>query len=175
MDGLGYLIGIALSALVALGTALVVRRHRQRLQAMERRLAWSEQSRFDAELHAEAMGAQMADLQLLLRQRRPAAPLQPHGDAPAAGPHADADADAGAGAGDQAERDLTLGQALARMPHGPHGPHGPHRPPGADDLAWIDTEPMVGSYVVPAYAPTRPADLEPGLPPRATPQTGQPA
>lgn len=164
MDDPGYLIGIALSALVALGIVLVVRRHRQRLLEMEQRLAWSEQSRFDAELHAEAMGAQMADMKLLLRQRRAVAPAQPRGDAPAVGPHADA--------GDQAERDLTLGQALARMPHGPYGLYGPA---GADDPGWIDTEPMVGSYVVPAYAPTMPADLEPELPPLATPDAGQPA
>ncbi|MDE2613411.1 MAG: hypothetical protein KGL78_08215 [Burkholderiales bacterium] len=159
MDAIPYLLAIALVVLVALAVVVVRREHRGRLQEIEERLARSEESRFEAEQHAEAMGARMAELHHTLRRRGAAPAVEvPAVDAPAAPPPA-----GGSGNGDQAERHAALDQALDRMPHAPRGP---------TDRAWVDTEPMVSPFVVPAYAPTMPADLEVELS-RAAPGNGQ--
>jgi len=140
MDAFLYPFGIAFVALVVAAVVVVRREHRSRLREIEERLARAEESRFEAEQHAEAMGARMAELHHTLRRRG----ASPAGDAAskAAPP---------AGSGDLVERHATLDQALDRMPQAPRSP---------DNPTWVDTEPMVSPFVVPAYAPTMPADLE---------------
>lgn len=160
MDGILVPVGLALLGIVAVAVLVAAWEHRKRMIEMRRRLAWSEQSRFEAEQHAEAMEARVAEMHEALRTRRAAEQAAPTTEDGAV-------ADAAHPVGDQAERHATLGQALVRMPHGPRS---------VDDPAWVDTEPMVGSHVVQEFAPTMPADLELELtPPPAAAPPRQPA
>lgn len=139
MDGSLLPIGIALAGLaVVVSAAALAWGQRQRALETQRRLAWSEQSRFEAEQHVEAMEARIAGMYEALRARRLVAAA------------ADADAPQGA-AGDGAERRAALGRALGRMSRGPGM---------AEDSSWIDTEPIVTKTIVPAFAETMPFDLE---------------
>lgn len=132
-------IGIALAGLAVVAAAAALAwGQRQRALETLRHLARSEQSRFEAERHVEAMETRIAGMYAALRARRMAAAV----------PHADAPQRAG---GDGAERRAVLGQALGRMSRGPGA---------AEDSSWIDTEPIVTKTIVPAFAETMPFDLE---------------
>ena len=55
---------------LAPGLAWAWWRHRARLLEMKRRLAWSEESRFQLEQHAESVDARMQDMERTLRSQQ---------------------------------------------------------------------------------------------------------
>jgi hypothetical protein len=59
--------GAGLAALACAGAAIAWWRHRAHLAELQRRLSWSEESRFMLERHAETVDAQLQEMSLALQ------------------------------------------------------------------------------------------------------------
>jgi hypothetical protein len=148
MEGIIIPLGLGLLAVVAAAVVVAVVEHRKRIAEMQKRLAWSEESRFAMEQHAEAMDARLAAIHAAMRSQRraddPAGPAAAATAAPQATPPPPASAPVAP----------ALAAASAAAPAAV-----PFTP---GDIGWQDTEPMVGQslQVRQQFADTMPADIE---------------